>query len=142
MKILSFLFFGIVVLVASARSDTIDYWHVYYNNKLIKEYNNYNLKDISINIDSIRIADTITIRYYHDTPCPNCEIYLSIENGSGSIIRTKESIGISNPLSFNVFELLQLYKKTNKSIFNIYYYDKKYNNTSSKVLVMVLKLNK
>lgn len=142
MKIFVIFFLAIVALFESARSDTIDYWHVFYNKKVIKEYNEYNLKEISIKIDSIKITDTITIRYYRDTPCPDCKAYISIENESGAKIRTKESIGISNPLSFNVFELLQFYRKTNNSIFKIYYYVNDDYNTSRKVLVMVLKLTK
>ena len=59
-------------LFNSAKADTIDYWHVYYNKIKIKEYNQYSKGEIVLKIKDIKKSDSLTIKYFRDTPCDDC----------------------------------------------------------------------
>lgn len=50
----------------STELDTLDYWHVYKNNKIIAKFNSVS-KDLNIKINKseIKEIDTISIRYGH-----------------------------------------------------------------------------
>jgi len=49
------------------KPDTVDFWHVYYNDVKIKEFSQYsNNKEITLRIKDIKKADSLTIMYYND----------------------------------------------------------------------------
>lgn len=77
-----FLFLNSIVNAApmSPQVDTVDFWHVFYNYKLIKQYNGYNFGDALVfKIDSIKSGDSITVKFFRDTPSSNCNAYLIVE---------------------------------------------------------------
>jgi hypothetical protein len=60
---------SLIQLQANPQIDTIDYWHVKYNDKTIAEYTAYDKKPIAIKKQSIKDTDILTVEYGNDTPC-------------------------------------------------------------------------
>lgn len=75
--------FGFVLFV---KADTIDYWHVFYNNIKLKEFNQYSNGLIRLNFADIKSKDSLKIYYFHDAPCSFCENMLIIENSEHKTI--------------------------------------------------------
>lgn len=106
-------------------SDTIDFWHVFYNNKLIKEYSGYNFgQPLIIKIDSIKAEDSITVKFFRDTPCNDCDSYLIIEYP----FLNKAFIAHGNyticPLKLSLSDLKKiLIKSSVKRLFEVFYLD-------------------
>jgi hypothetical protein len=67
------LFISAIGFFNAVKADTIDYWHVYYNKTKIKEYNQYSKGEITLKIKNIKNKDTLTVRYFRDTPCSDCK---------------------------------------------------------------------
>ena len=126
MKILLLLFLASAGITQTTKADTIDYWHVYYNNIKIKEFNGHNeVHEITIKIDKIKNGDSISVNYYRDTHCSDCITHLTIEDGKHHTISTHQGKGAGegNPLSFALKDLLEFRKKDGGSYFEIFYYD-------------------
>jgi hypothetical protein len=119
---------------SSAKADTIDYWHVYYNNIKIKEYNQYSKGEIVLKIENIKKTDSLTIKYFRDTPCHDCLTNLTIESGYNFIVTKVEGTGTYNPIKVSVFDLVL---KINRDYYKAYYYEK---NKPDKILLFRIKL--
>ncbi len=120
MKRISLLLISTIGFIASAKADTIDYWHVYYNDIKIKEYNQYAKDEIVLKIKDIKKSDTLTIKYFRDTPCRDCLTQVSIEPGDDSVITKGRGIGTFNPVKVPLFDLIL---KANGEFCNVYYYE-------------------
>lgn len=61
----------IALLTISSRADTIDFWHIYYNSKLVFQANETTQKVSGlkpIELDSIAPSDTFLVSYFIDAP--------------------------------------------------------------------------
>lgn len=121
-------------LISSAKSDTIDYWLVYYNKVKIKEYNQYSKGEIILKIKDIKKTDSLTIKYFRDTPCDDCLTNLTIESDDNFVITKGQGTGTFNPINVSVFDLIL---KANRNYYNVYYYEK---NKPKKILLFKIKL--
>ena len=77
------IYFLILILLVSniCKADTIDYWHVYYNKTKIKEFNQISRgKTLVFKIANIKKKDSITVKYFRDTPCFDCVTSLTAED--------------------------------------------------------------
>ena len=109
-----FLAFGCI-----AKGDTIDYWHVYYNNVKIKEFNQYSNGLIQLEIGSINSTDTLLVNYFQDTPCNFCENILYIEDEEHKIIL---HIPLFNhPAAIPLKNLLDAIPPKTNGIFSFFY---------------------
>ncbi len=106
-------------------SDTICFWHVSLNNKIVNQFNELTkYPSITIKRSDVNQSDSITIRFYKDTPCYDCKINLSINNDHKMIIEQTSNIGTFSPLTINLFELINSKENQTSTYFEFYYYEK------------------
>lgn len=119
MKCVFYIFF-FILLSNTAKADTIDYWHVYYNQAKVKEYNQNGGEDLILKAAKVKKGDVITVKYYTDTPCQDCPVLMTVEDESKQVIVTVEGEGEGIPLSFQTDSLLRS-MKAGKRVFQVYY---------------------
>ena len=135
--ILSILFFSFQV-----KADTIDYCHVYYNSIKILDINFFQSNELVLKLDSIKSSDSITIRYFRDTPCFDCPTKLIIENEKHHSFFSSENVGTSSPLTFSVQQLVELHKQGYEQRFELYYTEGIPESRTGRQFVLRLKLEK
>jgi len=119
--------FMLVLLTMSfaciAKADTVDYFRVYYNEKKIKDQNFYGSSaHISIKASDIKPGDSVTLKYFRDTPCWECATFVEVFLDGEKVIIGKGR-GTGNAVSFAASDLLRYKSKTGKQIFHVYYYE-------------------
>ena len=129
MKQLTILFFFLSIYL-NGFCDTIDYWHVYINDKLVAEFNE-NSKDLTINIKKTELKenDIITVRYGTDHPCLDCLYGLTVIADfklKAPEVETKEHFG---KLSIPFKDLLDIQKTDGINKFYFNYYERKIKET-------------
>ena len=139
-------FFLILSLMGFERevfSDTIDFYHVYYNNKVIDQFNQFNTvfnKTIMIDTTIIKMKDSLKVIYWDDTPCCDCECFLSIikrDNYTNGY--TISHMGVGNSFKISLFDLLKFSRKFNIYDYEILYYVDEYNSNISTLFYLKLK---
>lgn len=69
----------LLTLSYAVKADTITTWDVYYNHKLLKQFNaNPGLKEIRIKASDYKTGDYLAIKYGDDMPCHECAYELSV----------------------------------------------------------------
>jgi hypothetical protein len=126
--------------IDSFKADTIDYWHVYYNNIKIQEYNQYSKGEIVLKIKDIKKTDSLTIKYFRDTPCEECETHVVIENGKHFVITSGKGIGTFYPIKISVYDLLQFHQKAEKEVYEVFYHEGQITSRTQRVLIFRIKL--
>ena len=115
------IFILTVGLLNTAKADTIDYWHVFYNKTKIKEFNeNSKNMEITLKVKEIKKTDSLTIRYFRDVYYIDCEAKVEIEDSLKFVLAKGIGIGRGASLKISVFDLLVTARK---SPFFAYYYD-------------------
>jgi hypothetical protein len=97
------IFFLAIGFADIAKADTIDFWHVYYNGIKIKEFNQYSKGEVSLKLKDIKKTDYLTILYFRDTPCEDCETKVEVEktqiiNGQKLIVAKGTGVGTFKPI--------------------------------------------
>src|SRR5258708_2858726 len=105
------VYFILIILSFAAtkevRADTVDYWHVYYNKKLLARFNQTNKNhSISINKSQVKNDDKLYIEYGNDTPCSDCETGLYILNEDKHKVVIATGKGTFNKLSVAINNIL------------------------------------
>jgi hypothetical protein len=118
-----------------SKADTIDVWNVYYNQRIIHHFNGFSKNELVVSLDSIQPGDSITLRYYRDTPCHDCATFLAIENEKHYIFFQRSNRGTGAPISFTVDELLAIKNKGYIRPFLVFYYEGKLERRSDKILL-------
>jgi len=119
------IIFTFLLISINGFCDTLDFWHVYVNDKLIAEFNEFS-KDLTLNLkkSNIKSTDTITVRYGSDHPCGDCyyglTVFVEIMEQLPEA-ETKEHFG---KLSISLNDLLHIEKKYKIQKFNFSYYEK------------------
>ena len=110
---------------SSSPVDTIDFWHVYYNDTLIKQYNWYSSGQPLVFLrKNIKPGDHITVKYSRDTPCNDCDSYLIIEYPFFNKAVTAHGTYTFCPLTIALADLVKLDSTTTApQLFNAYYQD-------------------
>jgi hypothetical protein len=93
----------------SAKCDTIDFWHVYYNKVKKIECSIPDYCTFSFPKDSIKPTDSIEIHYFMDSRCYDCVETLSVKDKDGKEIYaiTMEEEARSQGLMIPVAVLLE-----------------------------------
>jgi hypothetical protein len=133
-------FISIFSFFSTAKADTIDFWHIYYNNIKIQAYNQFSKGVINIKIKDIKETDTLTIKYFNDTPCSVCEAQITIENEGHSEITKGNGLGGFNPIKISVYELLQYHLKHENEHYEVFYQERQSKNPTQRVLIFSIKL--
>lgn len=109
------------------QADTISYWHVSLDNKLINEF--YATTDnpkVEISTTDLNKSSTLTVEFFRDTPCQNCRTYLAIYNSEDDIILKIKGFGTLNKHNLRLKRLIDLISKTKDSTFKFYYKEPPY----------------
>ena len=138
-KILCFIASSVCVNIAMAiPTDTIDYWHVYYNGVKIGDFNHLSsVRTITFEIDSINTADSITVRYYRDTPCFYCSTTLVAENQENLKVSTSVGKGTFAPISFYLKSFVEYRRNNKNSLFEIFYIEE---NRPERILLFMIRI--
>jgi len=97
MKRILVLFF--VTTVLSAKGDTIDFWHVYYNNNLIGDFSETSgtpghVNLVKLKANQIRPGDLLRIEYYGDVIRWDCPFpIVHADNDSAILLKGIDSTG-------------------------------------------------
>ncbi len=134
------LFFMFLLISSASKADTIDVWHVYYNQHLIQDFNAYSANEIVLKLDSIQPGDSITLRYYRDTPCYDCASFLTLENEKHYIFFERSNRGTGAPISFSVDQLRAIKNKGYFRPFLVFYYEGKLERRSDKIRLFRIRL--
>lgn len=126
-------------LTSFAKADTIDFWHVYYNNVKIQEYNQYSKGEIVLKIKDIKKTDSLAVKYFRDTPCEDCETQAEIENGKHFVITKGKGVGTFNPIKISVYDLLQYHLKADKEVYEVFYHEGQITSRTQRVLIFRIK---
>ncbi|MEN9400916.1 MAG: hypothetical protein RL632_2019 [Bacteroidota bacterium] len=115
------------------KADTIDVWNVSYNHRVPLHFNGYSNGEIVVNIDSIKPGDSITVRYYRDTPCHDCVTFLHVENEKHFVFFSSSQRGTGTPISFSVEQLLAIRNEGYIRPFLVFYSEGKLERRSDKI---------
>jgi hypothetical protein len=105
--ILSLLF----CFLQSARADSIDYWHIHYNGHEAAVFHQYKHPELNLARMDVSANDSISLRYFRDTPCEDCETRLVLQAGDSSLVLGRGR-GTFQPVHFKVNQLLQSGQET------------------------------
>ncbi|WP_338763259.1 hypothetical protein WAF17_19260 [Bernardetia sp. ABR2-2B] len=144
MKKLIFLVFLLIGFFSVAKADTLDYWHVYYNQVKVVELNTFSKEELTIKVsdkDKIDfLLDYLFIIYVNDTPCSNCEGFVFVDNTQGQTITTGKSKGTSTPIKIAFSSVVQYYQRTKNKYYDVFYIERGEYEKPDKVLLFRLKL--
>lgn len=124
----------------TAKADTIDFWHIYYNGIKIKEYNLYSKGEIVFKIEDIKQTDSLTVKYFRDTPCSSCETQVAIESYEKHVIAKGLGRGTFNPIKISVYDLLQYYLNEGSETCEVFYLKRRITNQIQKTSIFRIKL--
>ncbi|WP_064967211.1 hypothetical protein [Tenacibaculum ovolyticum] len=120
----------ILLLISSFKGfstglDTLDYWQVYKNDKIIAKFNSVS-KDLNIKINKseIRESDTISIRYGKDIRCSNYKYILFVRDEKKRKLRIIKSDKYWDKLSFGLLDLIEFGQKNKSKRYDFYYWER------------------
>ena len=129
MKALKFKSFWLLIVISftflfQAAADTTDFYHILYNKDLLKAYPGDTVP-ISIIRTDIKDSDSLTIKYWSDTPCKSCKFYLVVIDQKKNYVKVVSAIGQSAPLSISVKDIFDWSANELVDNFDLYYYEEK-----------------
>lgn len=128
-KMRSLLLFAIAVVVLSlpasaAKVDTLDYWHVFYNNRVVGKFNQTSAnRQIVIKKIDFKPADLLSVNYGNDAPCKDCLVGLYVK-GETSKIKLAGAKGTFAALKVSVKSIISVMKTLDKNTIQVFYYDR------------------
>lgn len=137
-KIIIILFLTLSFKGFSNELDTLDYWHVYINDKIIAKFNSVS-KDLNIKINKseIKKIDTISIRYGKDTRCLNCKYILFVRDERKRKLRITESDKYWGKLSFGLLDLIEFGQKNKSKRYDFYYWERNSDGKSGRMQLIL-----
>ena len=126
-------FFALLFSIFTSKADTIDVWNVSYNQSVPLHFNGYSNGEIVVKIDSIKPGDSITVRYYRDTPCHDCATFLHVENEKHFVFFSSSQRGTGTPISFSVEQILAIRNEGYIRPFLVFYSEGKLERRSDKI---------
>ena len=140
MKTLSLITVFIMSFSLSAKSDTIDFWHIYYNGVKIKECNQLAINEIALKLKKIKREDSIIVKYFRDTPCFNCKSILDIEDDKGILILKATGNGTLSPIKFAIKDILRNSKRRKR--IKVFYREEPPKPASQNFLLFYIRIEK
>lgn len=121
-----------------SKADTIDFWHVYYNDSLIQKFNIHNDSEvIVIKVKMVQSVDSIRINYFRDAPCTDCHLNLMVRTDKNNKIIYSKAVGTGSTLSFDLRRLVNVYTADKKRYFEVLYDDDYPGNKKIKLLFLL-----
>ena len=142
MKHVVFVFYFLpFIFIANTPPDTVDYWHVYYNNGKLNELNFHNeTKKIVLSDTSIHTTDSLTIKYFSDAPCSSCLTTISVEDDKNHPVTMGQGKGTNNPISFSLQDIKDFSERSGIKYFELWYYEEGNPKKGRKVFLCRIKL--
>ena len=135
-----FLISFLISINIQSKADTINTWHVYYNNKKLKEYNQYNNKEkLVLKRSDFKVGDTISIKYYTDTKCHDCIGSFTVECEEKYIVGS-DIIENEYLVKFSVEEIIHYLNKNNCKNVVFYLYPNGFRGARVKELLFEVEL--
>lgn len=131
------LFTGFTI---AAKADTIDYWHVYYNDKKLTELTYNADKTITIKASQIKDNDSIRVFFFREAPCSECETSLTVNDNNDARVATSKGRGTGKALSFSLADVLLYKRRTGKNTFEVCYFDRLNMYQAMKPIIFTIKL--
>jgi len=91
---------------------------------MIKE-NPRDTTPISFYKTEIKETDSLSVRYWTDTPCTSCRFYLVVIDEKNIYVKVISAIGQGVPLIISMKDILDWSTENSIDYFNIYYYEEK-----------------
>ncbi|WP_419701906.1 hypothetical protein [Mucilaginibacter sp. NFX135] len=110
-----------------ANPDTIDYWHVLYNNKIIAEYNEGDKhRVVVIKQSDVKPSDTLKVSYGMDVLDYNNKtgLYFFVKKKKTILARGESPFA---PIKISVKSILAIKARYHYKYIDIYYFDNKRN---------------
>jgi hypothetical protein len=105
-------------------NDTVPYWKVYNGGKLLSEGNITNQKTlIIITKHHVRAIDTLTVEYFEDVHCINCNVEMIVKTNTGKEIKKIKNTGNAYLFKIKTTEI-QVLAFNNKSAALKFYFKK------------------
>ncbi len=124
-------------ILLNGKCDTITNWQVYHNEHLIAKLSVYNEGfEIVINKKDIKTGDSIIVNYFRDTPCFDCQTFLSVEDGKHEHLINWSGKGTFTPKKFLVDGLL----KSGKEYFYIFYHEGEIQSNAERQFLFSIKI--
>ena len=140
MKKYVFLLLLFAGMFQTAKADTISFWHVYKNGIKVKEFNEFGKNELVIDHRLVQSGDSITVRYFRDTPCSACPSTVTVEDEKHRIITSGSGKGTFKPVSFPLRDVLAFSTATGKKTFDVFYLEGDANSRSDKMLLFTIRL--
>jgi len=133
------LFFLFINAVSAKYTiDTIDYWHIFYNNKMVGKFNEVTKNpSIVIKSDEVKLNDFIKIQYGDDTPDKTISTGIYVLANQKKVILS-EGKGTGTPLKITLKEIVDVADRNHCDFLDFYYFDSGKRNK----LIFTLKLLK
>lgn len=118
--------------------DTLDYWHIYHNEKVIAKFNALS-DDLKLEIGSEDVNEEakISIRHFDDTPCINCLSVLFVRDEKKRKLRIVETDETWGVLSLELKDLIDFGKKNGSKRYDFYYWEKDNTGKSTKMKLVL-----
>lgn len=133
---------GLLVLPIMGFCDTLNYWHVYYNDSVIAKFNSTS-SDLKIEIDASKITegDSLSIRHWNDTPCFKCSFLVVVKDEKKRKLKNAVNSKFSNKLSFGLRELFDSGEKSKSKRYDFNFWEEDENeNESDSQKTLILRL--
>ncbi len=136
----------IVFLTIPSRADTIDFWHVYYNSKLVFQANE-TMQKVSglkpIELDSIAPNDTFLVSYFIDAPSFSVD-YVDVWDEKTRLVGRFSDKNRNGQIIIPAKFMYDRYKrqKTTKKKFDFWYCRRKSDGQVLRTIIFFVVLNK
>ena|SRR5258708_40250395 len=124
--LITFFLIESISVSAKAKADTIDFWHIYYNHKIIARFNgNLENRVVTIEKSKIKPNDILSVDYGNDSPGDDI-IGVYVKAGflkKTKLIEGKANFSLMNKLDIPVVKILEILKSSNQKTIDLYYYD-------------------
>ena len=120
-----------------SKADTICYWHVYHNDELLKQFSEVSKNPEIQILLNIEYPDSLTTKFYKDTPCQDCQVTLLIQDDKGRVVQQIKNKGTAVPLTVDLLTMSKFNVKANNNYLHFYYFEK---DERLKILLFKLKI--
>jgi len=112
-------------------------YHVYYNNEVIRQFNQNDIgrkNVVEIEKAAVKESDTLTVKYWHDTPFDTCRCSLILWSPQYNMGYSIQGSGRGNEFKIALGELLAYSRKQGVFTFEVQYVEEMW---SSKPLFII-----
>ena len=106
-----------------ASADTVDFFHVFYNDKLILESGVLGESTITLSLQELKDTDTLKFNYFNDSGKYDLEFGCVLKSGNSALFRASQQPN-SGDYAIPISVIKQSFLNMGNKEFEIWYYDK------------------